>query len=177
MNQDIDIRTKSTMSPIRLREATEADIPWIVETECMPEFRTSVGRWTSDEHASAMRDPDTRYFMVADDSAEPLGYAILRGLKSGHSNIELKRIAMRSPGHGTGKQALRLVVKKVFDEFGAHRLWLDVFQTNLRAQHVYRSFGFCQEGVLREAVYRDDEYHSLFLMSLLDREYRQTNHD
>lgn len=174
MNQDIDSRTKSTMSLIRLRDATETDIPWIVETECMPEFRTFIGRWTRDEHTSAMLDPDTRYFMVEDDSAEPLGYAILRGLLSSHRNIELKRIVIRLPGQGNGKQALSLLLKKVFEEFGAHRLWLDVFETNLRAQHVYRGFGFRQEGVLREAVYRDGEYHSLILMSLLDREYRET---
>jgi RimJ/RimL family protein N-acetyltransferase len=158
-----------------LREATEGDIPLIVETEWNPEFRAFIGQWTREEHTSAMRDPDTRYFIIVDDSAEPMGYAILRGLRSGHCNIELKRIAMRSPGQGNGRQALRLLLKKVFDEFGAHRLWLDVFETNLRAQHIYRGFGFRQEGVLREAVCRDGEYHSLFLMSLLDREYRETN--
>jgi diamine N-acetyltransferase len=156
-----------------LREASEADIPLIVEIESTPEFRTYIGRWSRDEHASAMRNPDNRYFIVANDEAEPLGHAILRGLKSEHRNLELKRIVVRPPGRGNGKQALRLLLKKVFDEFGAHRLWLDVFETNLRAQHVYRSFGFRQEGVLREAVYRDGKYHSLFLMSLLDREYRE----
>jgi RimJ/RimL family protein N-acetyltransferase len=69
---------------------------------------------------------------------------------------------------------LQLLLRKVFNEFRAHRLWLDVFETNVRAQHVYRTLGFQQDGIFREAVYRDGQYHSLLLMSLLDREYRTT---
>lgn len=157
---------------IHLREATETDVPWIVEVEYSPEFREYIGRWTSDEHAQAMRDPDTRYFIAVDDSNEPLGYVILRGLQAEHHNVELKRIVMRSPGRSYGRLVLHLLLRKVFEELGAHRLWLDVFETNLRAQHVYRSLGFRQDGIFREAVYRDGRYHSLLLMSLLDREYR-----
>lgn len=79
---------------------------------------------------------------------------------------------MLLPGQGNGKQVLRLVLKKVFEELGAHRLWLDVLESNLRAQHVYRGLGFQQDGILREAFFRDGKYQSLILMSLLDREYR-----
>jgi diamine N-acetyltransferase len=78
---------------------------------------------------------------------------------------------MRAPGRGHGRQVLRLLLKKVFRDFAAHRLWLDVFETNHRAQHLYRSLGFQQDGIFREVVYRDGQYHSLLLMSLLDREY------
>jgi RimJ/RimL family protein N-acetyltransferase len=48
---------------------------------------------------------------------------------------------------------------------------LDVFERNDRARHVYRSVGFREDGLLREAIYRDDAYHSLVLMSVLDREF------
>jgi RimJ/RimL family protein N-acetyltransferase len=157
---------------MQLRPATEADLPFIVETEHAPMFSEYIGRWTSEEHAAAMREADTRYFIAQDDSGNALGYVILRGVQSEHRNIELKRVVMHSPGHGYGKQALRLLLKKVFEEFGTHRLWLDVFESNIRAQHVYRSLGFQQDGTFREAVYRDGKYHSLLLMSLLDHEYR-----
>ena len=63
------------------------------------------------------------------------------------------------------------VIRIAFDELSAHRLWLDVFEHNARARHLYESLGFVQEGVLREAFYRDGKHYSLILMSLLDREY------
>jgi RimJ/RimL family protein N-acetyltransferase len=53
-------------------------------------------------------------------------------------------------------------VSKVFDELGAHRLWLDVFEHNARARHVYRSMGFAEEGV----------DGSLVVMSMGEDEYR-----
>ena len=157
---------------MELRTATEADVPSIVEIEYSPELREYIGRWTGEEHKAAIRDPDTCYLLALDDSGKTLGYAILRGIQSEHRNIELKRVVMQSPGQGHGKQVLRLLLQKVFEEFRAHRLWLDVFASNLRAQHVYRGLGFQQDGIFREAVFRDGKYHSLLLMSLLDREYQ-----
>ena len=156
---------------MRLQEATEADIPFIIEIEHAPEFREYIGRWTSSEHAAAMHDSDTRYFLAMDDGNERIGHVILRGLQSEEHNFELKRVVMRAPGRGHGRQVLRLLLEKVFRDFGAHRLWFDVFETNLRAQHLYRSLGFQQDGIFREVVYRDGQYYSLVLMSLLDREY------
>jgi diamine N-acetyltransferase len=157
---------------MQLRIGTKADIPFIVAIEHSPVFHEYIGRWTSEEHAEAFGDPDTRYLIALDDSGDPLGYIILRGLQSEHRSLELKRVVMQSPGQGHGKLALQLLLKKVFEEFGAHRLWLDVFESNTRAQHVYRSLGFQQDGIFREAIHRDGEYHSLHLMSLLDREYQ-----
>jgi diamine N-acetyltransferase len=157
---------------MKLRTVTRADVPFIVGTEHAPELREYIGTWTSEEHAAAMCDPDTHYLIALEDSGKPVGYIILRGLQSEHRNIELKRVVMISPGRGYGKEILRLLLSRVFDEFGAHRLWLDVFETNLRAQHVYRSLGFQHDGTFREAVFRDGKYHSLQLMSMLDREYR-----
>lgn len=157
---------------MKLRTATRADIPFIVGTEHAPDLREYIGTWTSEEHETAMCNPDTHYLIALEDSGKPVGYVILRGLQSAHRNIELKRIVMTSPGRGHGKEVVRLLLNKVFDELGAHRLWLDVFETNLRAQHVYRSLGFQHDGIFREAVFRDDKYHSLLLMSMLDNEYR-----
>ena len=39
-----------------------------------------------------------------------------------------------------------------FRDLGAHRFWLDVKARNLRAQALYRSEGFVEEGRLRESV-------------------------
>lgn len=156
---------------MRIRAAAVEDIAQIMALERLPEFRTFVGRWSEDEHRSAMADPAVRYF-VAESDSELAGFAILRGVESENRSIEVKRIVVRSPGQGTGRRMLRWLLDKAFLEYGAHRVWLDVFEENSRAQHVYASLGFQPEGLLREAIWRDGAFHSLVLMSVLDREYR-----
>ena len=42
---------------------------------------------------------------------DEMGYAILRGSESEHRNLELKRIAVRSPGRGCGRQLLQLLLR------------------------------------------------------------------
>jgi diamine N-acetyltransferase len=164
---------------MHLRAATFDDVPQITAMEGLPEFRTFVGQWTEEEHRQKMASADVRYFVALSGQSEVTdarqsqltAFAILQGLESEHRSIELKRVVVKSPGQGRGRQILRELLAKVFHEFKAHRVWLDVFETNLRARHVYESLGFRYDGIFREANFRDGEYHSLCLMSMLDREY------
>jgi RimJ/RimL family protein N-acetyltransferase len=47
---------------------------------------------------------------------------------------------------------------------------LDVYQDNLRAQHVYEKIGFKREVVRREAIYKFGRYHDVIVMGLLEGE-------
>ena len=106
------------------------------------------------------------------ESGELQAFAILRGLAESSRAIELKRIAVATLGQGLGRKILQELMRTTFEEFGAHRMWLDVFDDNARARHLYESLGFVYEGVLREAACRDGEFVSLRLMSLPSiREY------
>jgi diamine N-acetyltransferase len=154
------------------RKAINQDIPRICNLEKTPEFRNFVGFSSEEEHLKLLDDPDAAYWILEDESENIVGFALLRGLCSEHLSLELKRIVVGVPNQGFGKKFLNEIVSKAFDEYGAHRIWLDVFETNTRARHVYRTLGFSEDGIFREAVYRDGNYHSLILMSLLDREYQ-----
>jgi len=157
---------------VRIRGAAPADIPAIYELEHRPENHTFIGKWTREQHLKALADPDLSCLVMESDAGDVVGYAILRGLALVDRSIELKRIAVAVPGQGLGRNLLEFAAKRVFEEWGAHRLWLDVYETNPRARRVYEAFGFQVEGVMRESSYRDGEYHSQVLMSLLDREYK-----
>jgi ribosomal protein S18 acetylase RimI-like enzyme len=73
---------------------------------------------------------------------------------------------LKEPGAGRGRQACAQVLRYVFETLGAHRLSLDVIETNERAARLYDSLGFRREGIMREAFRRGEEYRSLILMSL-----------
>jgi diamine N-acetyltransferase len=153
-----------------IRTAGPSDIPHIVAIEQIPEFRSYIGVWTADEHRRALADLDTEYFVACEDGTVE-AFAILQGIRSEHHSIHLKRIAVRTPNRGLGRVVLEYAMSRVFQHHCAHRFWLDVFETNVRARRVYEACGFHYDGVLREAILRDGEYHTLALMSLLDREY------
>jgi diamine N-acetyltransferase len=111
-------------------------------------------------------------YIVAEDQKGQVGAcAILQGLASEHRAVELKRLVVGIPNQGLGRKLLTMVADRAFGEYRAHRLFLDVFVDNDRARHVYETFGFRKEGVMRDAIYRDGAYHSLVLMSLLESEY------
>jgi diamine N-acetyltransferase len=156
---------------MRFRIATVADIPQICTLERRPDFRTLVGSWPEDQHLRMLADPGAAYIVAEDQPGQIVGFAILQGLLSEHRAVELKRIVIGAPKHGTGKRLLNEVAERAFGQYGAHRLYLDVFVNNERARHVYETFGFRKEGIMRDAIYRDGAFYSLVLMSLLESEY------
>jgi diamine N-acetyltransferase len=164
---------------MRICAALPEDVPYIVAIEHIPEYRNYIGAWSAEEHLRAMADTDNEYFVVrgevsgdeATDVTTIEGFAILQGIHSEHRSLHLKRIAVRTPHRGFGRALLEHAMSCAFLEHHAHRFWLDVFETNIRARRVYESYGFRYDGVMREAILRDGEYHTLALMSLLDREY------
>jgi diamine N-acetyltransferase len=157
---------------MKFRSATQADIAQICALERLPEFRTMVGSWPEDQHMRMLADPDAVYVIAEDQAGRIAGFAIPQGLLSEHRQVELKRLVVRTPNQGIGKQLLTEVADRAFDEYSAHRLCLDAFVTNDRGPHVYENFGFRKEGIMRDVIYRDGAYHSLVLMSLLETEYR-----
>lgn len=157
---------------IALRPTTEFDLDWVVRTEHAPENEELITRWPRAAHSAALRNPGMRHLVIDDGSGNRLGYAILSRIDDNDPNIELLRIVVAEPGRGVGRTALRLVREMVFGELGAHRLWLDVVPTNERARALYRSAGFVEEGLMREAARRPGGYVSLVLMSMLEQEHR-----
>jgi diamine N-acetyltransferase len=75
------------------------------------------------------------------------------------------------PERGLGRRVLKELVRIAFRELNAHRLFLDVYDDNARARHLYESLGFQYEGVMREAAQRDGHWCNLRLMSILESEY------
>ena len=106
--------------------------------------------------------------MSETEAGEFEGYAILRGLAETSRAIELKRILVSVPERGTGRRILEELIRISFEELHAHRLFLDVYEDNARARHLYESLGFVYEGVMRDAARRDGTYCNLCLMSMLE---------
>jgi RimJ/RimL family protein N-acetyltransferase len=154
-----------------IRPASEADILAIMAIERSPGFDAYVGRSEEEQHRAMMAAADCRYVMLEDETG-PAGFAILQGVGATNAVIYLKRIAVGSPGRGLGRQFLAELIRLSFDVYGAEKFWLDAFETNQRARHVYASCGLQQDGVLREHYpLADGTRANLVVMSILKREW------
>jgi diamine N-acetyltransferase len=160
------------MLAVRLRPTMLSDLDFVISVEQDAGNRPYITPWERTQHEGAIRFPDFRHFIVeAGPDYASTGFVILQGCRNPHRSVELKRIVLQRKGQGLGRACVRLLTQMAFRDLGAHRFWLDVKALNVRAQALYRSEGFVEEGRLRESVKTDDGYDSLIVMSLLEREY------
>jgi diamine N-acetyltransferase len=151
-----------------------SDLDFVISVEQDPANRPFITPWDRTQHEGAIRFPDFRHFIVEAGEAYPsTGFVILQGCRNPHRSIELKRIVLlpARQGQGVGRACIRLLAQMAFRDLRAHRFWLDVKGLNTRAQALYRSEGFIEEGRLRESVKTDDGYDALVVMAMLDREH------
>lgn len=73
-------------------------------------------------------------------------------------------------GRGFGSEAAKLIVDYAFKHMKLHRIFLRVFEKNTAAVTSYKKVGFEVEGIARDIVYLDDEYHDMIFMSLINEE-------
>lgn len=71
-------------------------------------------------------------------------------------------------GYGIGARLMDRALRQAFAT-GFVRVELSVRADNLRAQRLYEKLGFVKEGVLRDAVFVDGEFHDAIAMALIDR--------
>ena len=159
--------------PVRLRATTQDDLAYVLSIERAPETLPFITPWEPVQHEAAIRFPDFRHYIIeSGDSLQPSGFVIVLGCKNRHQSVELKRMVVQHKSAGIGRAALRMAKKTAFDDLGAHRFWLDVKQSNTRAQGFYTSEGFTVEGVLRESVKLESGFFdSLVLMSMLRHDF------
>lgn len=103
-----------------------------------------------------------------------LGDVVLSGVDEDNRSASF-RIALTGPdvfGKGYGTEATKLILDFAFDVVGVHRVSLEVFDFNPRAQRVYEKRGFVREGLQREALWWDGEWHDVVTMAILKNDPR-----
>lgn len=76
-------------------------------------------------------------------------------------------------GKGYGSEALLLMLDYGFGICNLHRIELEVYAFNQRAIRTYEKLGFQREGVRRDALFYNHQYHDAIQMSILEDEFRE----
>ena len=154
------------MPKFRLVRAVLSDLPFIMTTERREGYEALVGQWREDAHREAFSDGRHAYFLGQIDN-DPIGFAIVRDWASSERVTLVKRIAVCEPGRGLGRQLLRTLVQRIFQETDAHRIWLGVFPENLRARRAYEAVGFIPEGKARGTAFFGGAHKDELIMAIL----------
>lgn len=109
------------------------------------------------------------FAIVRQEDDEVLGEAVLNDYdaeaESVNFRIGLKDASARGRGYGT--EATGLVLDYAFDTVGLHRVDLEVYEFNPRAQRAYEKAGFVREGVKRQALAWDGRRYDVIVMGIL----------
>mgnify|MGYP003950800219 FL=1 len=75
---------------------------------------------------------------------------------------------------GYAREIYSYFLNYYFLHCGFNRLYLAVLETNDVGKNLYASIGFKEEGLFREAVYRNGQYSDLIWMGILRRDFDET---
>lgn len=144
-------------------------------TGCKPSF-------THDEvvnfFLSCIDDEDRYDFLIVSPDGNIIGESVINEIdwELRSANFRIGIFHSDTCGKGIGSWATRMTCGFAFEQLHLHRLELDVFSFNPRAEKAYLKAGFKREGVLRDAVKDGDNYADDILMAILEDEWKAMSH-
>jgi diamine N-acetyltransferase len=173
---------------IRLRAIEREDIPRFVEwlndpevtaglTMHLPMSISDETRWFENlANRSVEERPLSIEVRTPDGGWKHIGSVGLEGIESINRcagfGIFIGEKSLWDQGYGS--EATLLMLKHGFETLNLNRIFLHVYENNPRAVRAYKKVGFVEEGLLREAIYRNGCYINVLLMSVLRSEWNPT---
>lgn len=133
--------------------------------------------FTKDEVVSymmnAIESDDCYFFFIIAPHNRIIGESVINeidwNLRSAHFRIDIYESTQR--GQGLGTWVTEVTRDFAFEELKLHRLELEVYSFNPRAQKVYLKAGFKQEGILKDAIKDGHQYADNILMAMLEEDW------
>jgi diamine N-acetyltransferase len=91
---------------------------------------------------------------------------------SRHAEVGISLGEKKYWNQGYGTETMQQLLEHGFNTLNLHRIFLEVFAFNSRAEAVYRKVGFIEEGRFREHFYHAGGYHDVLIMSILNQEWK-----
>ncbi len=173
---------------IRLRGAERADIPqfvdWLNDPEVrqyllmnLPISRAEEEGWF--EHM--LKGPAQEHVLVieahTDDGWKAIGNTSLMNINWVDRNAEVGIFIGEKDywNRGYGRETMKLMLRHSFASLNLHRVYLRVFDHNLRGIKAYERAGFVFEGRLRHDIFREGQYHDVLIYSVLQPDWQDSD--
>ena len=147
---------------VTIRPATDGDLDFLAELyadDDVRPFLAAAGSYDRDGIAERLAgDPDSGGLMIAELDREQAGAMAwdLHNRRSGIVHVTGLAVHPRFRGRRLADEAARLLQRYLIRERGFHRIELEIYGFNERAQRHAERAGFVREGVKRNAYRRGD---------------------
>jgi RimJ/RimL family protein N-acetyltransferase len=168
---------------VRLRPLERADLPRYQELFSEPEISLHYGRLGVPENLDQLQrrfdagefDTTDRFFVLAIETEGTLiGAVELKNEENLPSRSATFGIIIGDPAYldrGYGTEASTLLLDYAFAVLGYHKINLDLFEYNARAQAMYEKLGFVVEGRRRENHWSRGRFWDDVLMGVTAEEW------
>ncbi len=170
---------------IRLRATERTDLPrfvnWLNDPEVIRFLLINIPLSLVDEEhwfESMQKNSPAEHVLVIEIKCQagwkPIGNTSFMGLDSISRCAEIGIFIGEKDewNRGYGRETMSLMLKHGFQTLNLNRIFLNVFENNLRAIKAYENAGFQHEGRLRQAQFRNGQYWDLLVMSVLREEWK-----
>jgi [ribosomal protein S5]-alanine N-acetyltransferase len=125
-----------------------------------------ISKANQDEHSLVLG-------IVAKEDDRLVGAAGLQAIdfRSRHASFGLAIGMPADWGKGYGTETTRLLVRHAFETLNLNRVWLQVYEDNVRGIRAYEKAGFRKEGVMRQEIFRAGRYWDTIIMAILRSEW------
>ncbi len=123
----------------------------------------------------AIEEDDRYLFLIISPEGNIIGESVINEIdwRLRCANFRIGIYDASGRGKGIGTWATEVTRDFAFEKLKLHRLELDVYSFNPRAEKAYLKAGFKREGVLKDAVKDGDSYADDILMAILEDEWKK----
>jgi UDP-4-amino-4,6-dideoxy-N-acetyl-beta-L-altrosamine N-acetyltransferase len=166
---------------IRLRPIRDSDCDTIHGWRTLPEvadFMYTDHEITLDEHRRwfcRIRTDSSCIYQIIELDGEGVGVVYITGIDRKNRRCSwgfyLASPAVR--GRGVGSFVEYSVLEHVFSTLGLNKLCCEVFTSNKAVIRMHESFGFRREGVYRQHIFKQGEFHEVVALAILAEEWKE----
>jgi len=123
--------------------------------------------------------PTTVFGIEAISSKELIGLSLLKDINNINRSAEFSIYIgeKNHRGKGISKEATIETLKFGFFSLGLNRVFLKVLLKNTIATNLYEKIGFHKEGLLRDAVFKNNSFEDELIMAILKIEFENNYHE
>ena len=167
---------------VLLRAIDEQDAEILMELINDPEVENAVYGWSRPVSLSSQKqwilnqnDESTiRYAIEYEKQMVGVGSISSIDMKNRVANLNIK-LLKDYRGKRIATNAIKLLIHYCFEELNCHCLTANVLERNTDSKRLWERFGFHQDGLLRERVYKNGRYHNIIAFSLLKEDFYERN--
>ena len=160
-----------------LRAVRDTDLPMLRQWRNAEPVRKAMYTQhviSQEEHEAwwaAQKTRTDRIHLIYEDNGIPVGYVGFSEIDTEQNRAEWAFYASMDAPKGVGRKMEKAALAYAFTTLNLYKLCCEVLEFNERVVRLHKSFGFHQDGLLREHMLINGTRHNVVLLSILKTEW------